>query len=109
MTRPRASGRVGPSAARWATLVVLLAALLLLLAVQGFSTRTTGRSATPEVGTRGPLASSGPILLWDGRRLVSRGHNPGRRIALTFDDGPDPRWTPRIADTLRRLRVPATF
>jgi peptidoglycan/xylan/chitin deacetylase (PgdA/CDA1 family) len=34
---------------------------------------------------------------------------PGRRIALTFDDGPDPRWTPRIAAELRRLHVPATF
>ncbi len=33
----------------------------------------------------------------------------GRRIALTFDDGPDPRWTPRIAALLRRLGVPATF
>src|SRR5207247_4225224 len=32
-----------------------------------------------------------------------------RRIALTFDDGPDPRWTPRIAAVLHRLHVPATF
>jgi cellulose synthase/poly-beta-1,6-N-acetylglucosamine synthase-like glycosyltransferase/peptidoglycan/xylan/chitin deacetylase (PgdA/CDA1 family) len=105
----RASGRIGRPAARWGILVLLLGALLLLLAAQGFSTRTTGRSATPEAGTRGPLAGSGPILLWDGRGLVSRGANPDRRIALTFDDGPDPRWTPRIAETLRRLGVPATF
>ena len=34
---------------------------------------------------------------------------PGARIALSFDDGPDPRWTPRIAAVLRRLHVPATF
>jgi cellulose synthase/poly-beta-1,6-N-acetylglucosamine synthase-like glycosyltransferase/peptidoglycan/xylan/chitin deacetylase (PgdA/CDA1 family) len=105
----RASGRIGRPAARWGILVLLLGSLLLLLAAQGFSTRTTGRSATPEAGTRGPLVGSGPILLWDGRGLVSRGANPGRRIALTFDDGPDPRWTPRIAETLRRLGVPATF
>src|SRR5207247_1327671 len=31
------------------------------------------------------------------------------RIALTFDDGPDPKWTPRIAAALRHLHVPATF
>jgi cellulose synthase/poly-beta-1,6-N-acetylglucosamine synthase-like glycosyltransferase/peptidoglycan/xylan/chitin deacetylase (PgdA/CDA1 family) len=105
----RASGRIGRPTARWGILVLLLGSLLLLLAAQGFSTRTTGRSATPEAGTRGPLAGSGPILLWDGRGLVSRGANPDRRIALTFDDGPDPRWTPRIAETLRRLGVPATF
>jgi len=34
---------------------------------------------------------------------------PGRVIALTFDDGPDPRYTPRILDILRRAGVHATF
>ena len=30
-------------------------------------------------------------------------------IALTFDDGPDPRWTPAILDILKQENVPATF
>src|SRR5262249_48607400 len=30
-------------------------------------------------------------------------------VALTFDDGPDPTYTPRILDILRHERVPATF
>ncbi|HET9658144.1 MAG TPA: glycosyltransferase [Kineosporiaceae bacterium] len=30
-------------------------------------------------------------------------------VALTFDDGPDPTWTPQILDVLRREQVPATF
>jgi peptidoglycan-N-acetylglucosamine deacetylase len=30
-------------------------------------------------------------------------------VALTFDDGPDPTWTPRILKVLRREHVPATF
>jgi len=30
-------------------------------------------------------------------------------VALTFDDGPDPTWTPRILAVLRREHVPATF
>ena len=30
-------------------------------------------------------------------------------VALTFDDGPDPRWTPRILDILRRYHARATF
>ena len=30
-------------------------------------------------------------------------------IALTFDDGPDPVWTPRILDILKREHVLATF
>ncbi|WTW93244.1 polysaccharide deacetylase family protein [Streptomycetaceae bacterium NBC_01309] len=30
-------------------------------------------------------------------------------VALTFDDGPDPEWTPRVLDILARHRIPATF
>ncbi len=36
------------------------------------------------------------------------GDHPGE-IALTFDDGPDPSWTPAILDILKRENVPATF
>ena len=98
------------TAARWSLLALLLAALAAALAAQGLSTRTTGPSRTPPAGDRpGVLAGKRPILRWNGRRLVSREQAPGRRIALTFDDGPDPRWTPRIVAVLRRYRVPATF
>jgi cellulose synthase/poly-beta-1,6-N-acetylglucosamine synthase-like glycosyltransferase/peptidoglycan/xylan/chitin deacetylase (PgdA/CDA1 family) len=30
-------------------------------------------------------------------------------LALTFDDGPDPKWTPAILDILKKENVPATF
>lgn len=32
-----------------------------------------------------------------------------RTLELTFDDGPDPTWTPQILDLLSKYRVPATF
>lgn len=32
-----------------------------------------------------------------------------RLVALTFDDGPDPRWTPQVLATLERFRAKATF
>lgn len=32
-----------------------------------------------------------------------------RRIAVTFDDGPHPEYTPQVLRVLRRYRVPATF
>ncbi|WP_294289904.1 glycosyltransferase [uncultured Sphingomonas sp.] len=32
-----------------------------------------------------------------------------KAIALTFDDGPDGKWTPQILDVLEREKVPATF
>jgi peptidoglycan/xylan/chitin deacetylase (PgdA/CDA1 family) len=38
-----------------------------------------------------------------------RGPAGGRRLALTFDDGPDPRWTPRLLDALAAVGVRGTF
>ena len=37
------------------------------------------------------------------------GSNEGKRIALTFDDGPHPRYTPQILDILAEFGVEATF
>ncbi|MEU3051174.1 MULTISPECIES: polysaccharide deacetylase family protein [unclassified Streptomyces] len=51
------------------------------------------RRARPPVRTR-------PILELPGA---------GRTIVLTFDDGPDPRYTPGVLATLREFRVPAMF
>ncbi|WP_244454108.1 polysaccharide deacetylase family protein [Micromonospora echinofusca] len=44
-----------------------------------------------------------------GLRVVWRARTDRRQIALTFDDGPAPQWTPMVLDTLDRYRVPATF
>lgn len=41
--------------------------------------------------------------------VIWRGPSKRKTVALTFDDGPDPRWTPEILATLKRERVPATF
>ncbi|SPS02105.1 chitooligosaccharide deacetylase NodB [Cupriavidus taiwanensis] len=32
-----------------------------------------------------------------------------RKVFLTFDDGPNPIWTPKILDILRQFHVPGTF
>jgi cellulose synthase/poly-beta-1,6-N-acetylglucosamine synthase-like glycosyltransferase/peptidoglycan/xylan/chitin deacetylase (PgdA/CDA1 family) len=36
------------------------------------------------------------------------GYHP-KQVALSFDDGPDPKWTPRILDILKRKGVTGTF
>jgi len=41
-------------------------------------------------------------------RVARFGSNP-RQLAITFDDGPDPDWTPKILDVLKREHAPATF
>jgi peptidoglycan-N-acetylglucosamine deacetylase len=38
-----------------------------------------------------------------------RGQGDANRVALTFDDGPDPDYTPLILDVLKEYDVPATF
>ena len=50
----------------------------------------------------------GPILDLSGDSIRSV-EPKSRTIALTFDDGPNPRWTPQILDVLARYDVPATF
>lgn len=40
---------------------------------------------------------------------MGRGHADDNVVALTFDDGPDPRYTPRILDILEKESVRATF
>ena len=42
-------------------------------------------------------------------RFICRGDNSQRRVALTFDDGPDVRSTPALLDWLRDEKIEATF
>jgi peptidoglycan-N-acetylglucosamine deacetylase len=37
------------------------------------------------------------------------GNQDPKAVALTFDDGPDPQWTPQILEVLKQKKVPATF
>jgi peptidoglycan-N-acetylglucosamine deacetylase len=64
------------------------------------------------------LGLGGAAALWVGyawgAHLMTlgatwRGPALGGRIALTFDDGPDPLWTPRIVDALVARDARATF
>ncbi len=45
-------------------------------------------------------------LSWHIERL---GGDQPKKLAITFDDGPDADWTPRILDVLKEKNVPATF
>lgn len=44
-------------------------------------------------------------LAWHIEEMGAAAH----KLALTFDDGPDDTWTPKILDILRDKKVPATF
>lgn len=50
--------------------------------------------------------------LWPGSQLFGRALTAParpRELALTFDDGPNPAWTPKLLDTLAEHNVRATF
>jgi peptidoglycan/xylan/chitin deacetylase (PgdA/CDA1 family) len=48
-------------------------------------------------------------IRWFHRFTIKRRLAAGKRLCLTFDDGPDPAVTPRVLDLLRRQGVPAVF
>lgn len=100
-------------------------ALTTLLPGQGVDTEGDGDilriTAKPQPGKRTiEMDTSEPDLK---RRLVTDesvevyprsftvqqyGYQPNK-VALTFDDGPDPKWTPKILDVLKRYGVKAAF
>src|SRR5437773_3030398 len=41
--------------------------------------------------------------------LYHQGAGGEHQIAITFDDGPDPRWTPKVLDILKAANVKAAF
>jgi cellulose synthase/poly-beta-1,6-N-acetylglucosamine synthase-like glycosyltransferase/spore germination protein YaaH/peptidoglycan/xylan/chitin deacetylase (PgdA/CDA1 family) len=69
---------------------------------------TSGRR-TVEVDPETGLISGETYKVMPTQYVVDRyGAHPGW-VALTFDDGPDGRWTPRILKILKQKKAPATF
>ncbi|GAA0471651.1 bi-functional transferase/deacetylase [Paractinoplanes deccanensis] len=91
---------------------LLLLATVILVSVytdagfspDGTTPRTTSTREVPKAVSEG-----GPIIEVDAAGKVTTRGMPARTIALTFDDGPDPEWTPKILDVLGKHHAPATF
>ncbi|MCM0676962.1 bifunctional polysaccharide deacetylase/glycosyltransferase family 2 protein [Micromonospora phytophila] len=102
--------------AHWVLLLLGLLLLLAALTLNGLVTGLAGGSGSPQgvtadgaaVAVPKKVSSGGPVLRLDRDEPVSR-TMPDRTVALTFDDGPDPRWTPQVLDVLRRHGARATF
>ncbi len=98
--------RVRPRA-HWGLLALTLLALLVALLVQSLS-NGVGQAATSAGGRDALLPGGHAVVYRDATGITSRAL-PERTVALTFDDGPDPAWTPQVLDILAREHVPATF
>lgn len=72
-------------------------------------------SEIPRAGHRSVTLGANDLVVGEHFRsfptpyIVNRVGNVRKSVAITFDDGPDPEWTPRILDVLRSRGVPATF
>ena len=109
---PMGPGMAPPSSrGRRVLLALCVTMLILLLAVDGFTTKTVGASSTRTSAATGTAALAGlpPILQAGDSGLIAAQGSAGHRIALTFDDGPNAVWTPQIIRILQREGVPATF
>ncbi|MGN6160924.1 MAG: bifunctional polysaccharide deacetylase/glycosyltransferase family 2 protein [Marmoricola sp.] len=113
MSPRRSAAREVKPRIHWIVLSALLIALFLTLLLQGYTHHLFGvsRDARPPGSTSQvpqAVATGGPLI--DARGGKVRTVRPDRGvIALTFDDGPDPDWTPKILRVLRAHHVPATF
>ncbi|MBK8750473.1 MAG: glycosyltransferase [Candidatus Competibacteraceae bacterium] len=55
------------------------------------------------------LITSEQFTTFPSPYILTRQGSQERKIVLTFDDGPDPQYTPQILDALRQAGVHATF
>ncbi|MBU6374329.1 MAG: glycosyltransferase [Alphaproteobacteria bacterium] len=57
----------------------------------------------------GLILSEAIDRLPEATTLTRWGATRDKTVALTFDDGPDPEWTPAVLDALKAAQAPATF
>jgi peptidoglycan/xylan/chitin deacetylase (PgdA/CDA1 family)/GT2 family glycosyltransferase len=104
--------RPGPSEPRahWLLASILVVALAAALLVHGYARHEIGHTATRPSRQRASANLDVPGALLDLRGERPRASAaPDRTVALTFDDGPDERWTPAVLEVLERHGVRATF
>ncbi|HVZ15906.1 MAG TPA: polysaccharide deacetylase family protein, partial [Terriglobales bacterium] len=74
-------------------------------------------ASSPQKGKRSVTVDSSSNLV-TGQKIVSfpspyvldeYGSRDPKKISITFDDGPDPDWTPKILDVLKEKNVKGTF
>ena len=101
--------------AHWLLLALFMLVVFAGLCFNGYVSHVgaegSGPAPQPEQGGAVPAAvtKGGPVLRIGPDDAVTTRSMPAKTIALTFDDGPDPQWTPQILDVLARYGAHATF
>ena len=100
--------RAGGNWARWALLICLMLPLACALVLYGFTHQSEIDARADTAAAARPAPVAGTMLAHAQGRSWSASM-PARTVNLTFDDGPDPEWTPKVLDALARHHVKATF
>ncbi|WP_406155369.1 bifunctional polysaccharide deacetylase/glycosyltransferase family 2 protein [Streptomyces sp. NBC_01023] len=94
--------------------LLLLVALFGMLVMRGYvhseivaDHRVRPPAATGDVP--GHILDGGPVIDARGKGEPTSLRIPDHRIVLTFDDGPDPEWTPKVLDELKKYHAHAVF
>ncbi|MFH8802677.1 glycosyltransferase [Streptomyces sp. NPDC017936] len=92
---------------------VVLVAMMAMLMLRGYvhSEILADHRIQPEASADGvpdEILDGGPVIDTRGGRTASR-EVPDHRLVLTFDDGPDPEWTPKVLDVLEKHHAHAVF
>ncbi|MFC9509430.1 bifunctional polysaccharide deacetylase/glycosyltransferase family 2 protein [Streptomyces sp. NPDC057002] len=96
----------------WRLLALTLSVVFVVLLFEGWTIHEVDAAKSRRPCTEPvPKAvdKSGPVLRGIDGDKVSSAAAPARTVALTFDGGPDPEWTPRLLDLLREHHAHATF
>jgi cellulose synthase/poly-beta-1,6-N-acetylglucosamine synthase-like glycosyltransferase/peptidoglycan/xylan/chitin deacetylase (PgdA/CDA1 family) len=93
--------------------LLLLLALTCVMLLDGYLRAEVGgdqrvRTGAPADDVPDDVLDGGPILSFPGGRATTVSV-PDKTIVLTFDDGPDPTWTPQVLEILEKYDVPGTF
>jgi cellulose synthase/poly-beta-1,6-N-acetylglucosamine synthase-like glycosyltransferase/peptidoglycan/xylan/chitin deacetylase (PgdA/CDA1 family) len=102
----------------WPLVSLVVAIFMLGLLIEGFTHGVLGENSADEP-TVGRGTAPGPASVVNGGPVVAPVGGPGggpvsyrippKTAILSFDDGPDPAWTPQILAVLREYHVPADF
>lgn len=107
---PRRRPTLRAPSAHWLLVALVAFAVAGGLLLQGYAHNDVGHAATDSPGSTGVSAAPGTgAVVYSAHGRLSSRDLPARTVALTFDDGPDTTWTPKILAALRRAHVPATF
>ncbi|KOG14759.1 bi-functional transferase/deacetylase [Streptomyces viridochromogenes] len=90
-------------------LILLVAATALVFAGYGRHEIAATGAPREHCSTAPETRGEGPVVQVDRNGIVRSAAPPDGTVALTYDGGPSPEWTPRLLDVLAARHAKATF